>query len=665
MTQLPSTGINLEEILLLVVIVSNLAIGIFVFLRKPKNIIHQSFSLAVTGISFWSFGLVLTETQHHIERYTTLSLFGFLVLLSGFLLFAKTFPYGKIPHKSFFLHFIPIIFLAVLAPFNLIITKTDLLPTHPSTPTNGPLFPVFALVSLFVIVESIVLSVRSYLRSSGKARLQMNYLLFGLSVFLLSAGIFDILLPSVGFFELTFLGPISSIFYIGLTAYAIIRHELLDIRIVIQRSLIYTIVLILIVTVYLLLIVLFGLILGTTTDTSSIVSAGATTILGIGGLPIIQTYFERWSDSIFFKCPYNYAEVMHSLSRILHTNHEKNEIVAGATRILQETFKTNNVCFLFDTDIFTQTYPEARVAGFRNAYQPIMFEKSSIGVLTLGPKKSGDFYTQKDAQFLATFAVQAAIALTKAELYARVQNYSAHLERLVAERTDEIQKLQEEQKEAMITISHNLQTPLAIIRGELEILSDHSENPTQLLAVQKSIDRVSGFIRQLLRVVRFEHSLDQHEMTPIALKPLLQEQIDYFEVVAEDKHITLITDIADCGSILGNKKLLEELVTNIVANAMHYRSPLRDGHVTITLKKSGHLALLTISDNGAGISADDLPHIFDRFYRAPQNPASHTGSGLGLAIAKQIVTRHNGCIRVTSTLHEGTTFSIQFPILSQ
>ena len=492
----------------------------------------------------------------------------------------------------------------------------------------------------------------------------MNYLLFGLLVFLLSIGVFNIVLPSVGFFELSFLGPISSIFYIGLAAYAIIRHELLDIRIVIQRSLIYTIVLILIVTVYLLLITVFGLVLGTGTDSSIIVSAGATTVLGIGGVPIIQTYFERWSDSIFFKNPYSYAEVMHSLSRILHTNMEKSEIVAGATHILQKTFKTSTVCFLFDTDIFTQTHPEPRVAGFRNAYQPIVFEKNNIGVLTLGPKKSGDFYTQKDAQFLATFAVQAAIALNKAELYTRVRNYSAHLERLVRERTDEIQKLQEEQKEAMITISHNLQTPLAIIRGELELLSDHSENPTQLVAVQKSIDRVSEFIRQLLRVVRFEHSLDQHEMTPIALNPLLQEQIDYFEVVAEDKHITLSTEIENCGSILGNKKLLEELITNIVANAMHYCSPLRKGRVTITLKKSGSTVLLAIHDNGTGIAKDDLPHIFDRFYRAPQNPDGPTGSGLGLAIAKQIVARHNGSIHVVSTLGEGTTFSILFPKLS-
>ncbi len=660
-----SIGITLEELLLIVVIVLNLLIGIFVFARRPRNIVNQSFTLAVIGVSLWSLGIMLIVTNHQFEPFNQMATYGFFVLLTGFLVFAKTFPDGVNPNKHFFLVFIPLILLALTIPFHLIIQRAEFLAGGAIIPIQGPLFPEFSFISILMIVGSILLSIRAYKKSCGQARLQMNYLLFGLSVFLLTAGIFDVVLPAMGVFQLSFLGPASSIIFISLTAYAIIRHELLDIRIVIQRSLMYTIVLILIITVYLLLITLFGLILGATTDASIILSAGTTTALGITGMPIIQTYFQIWSDPIFFKNPYNYAEVVHSLSRILYTSLERNEIITRTAHILEEAFKASEVCFLFDTDLGTQIHQVPRVAGFYTAYQPIVFEKNIVGMLKLGPKKSGDAYTQKDAHLVATFAFQAAIALSKAELHEKVQNYSVHLEQLVTQRTNEIQKLQEEQKEAMITISHNLQTPLAVIRGEIELLSYHSENSGQLHIVQKSIDRVSGFIRQLLRVVRFEHSLDEHEMTAIALTPLLREQIDYFEVIAEDKNIHLSSKIEECGYIVGNKKLLEELITNLVANAMHYRAKNRTGKVLITLADTNSSITLTVSDNGIGIAENDIPHIFDRFYRAPQKPGSPAGSGLGLAIAKQIVASHSGSINVTSKLGEGTTFSIQFPKLSE
>ena len=658
-------GLTFAELLLIIVIVLNLAIGLFVLVSRPRHIINRSFALAVLGTSLWSLGLTLMAMTHQFAFYDKVTIYGFLILLTGFLLFARTFPNGEPLRKRFFFAFVPIIFLACVTPLNLIIQSADFSPDDNIVPTNGPLFPLFAIICIGTLVGSVILFIRTYRKALGVARQQMNYFVFGLIIFLLSAGLFDVFLPSIGIFQLNFLGPISSIIFIGLTAYAIVRHELLDIRIIIQRSLIYTVLLVIILSLYLGLIALFGLILGTTTNVPVVLSAGITMLLGIGGVPIIRTYFQKWSDAFFFKNPYDYAKVLHSLSRILYTSLEKDAIVSGATEILTNTFKTDYATFHFDAESRAHAASEPRIAGFRTAHQPIMFEDTCIGVLSLGPKKSSDAYTNKDAQLIATFAFQAAIALSKAELHAKVQEYNEHLTELVEERTNEIHELQEEQKDAMITISHNLQTPLAIIRAEIELLTDYSEHPDQLQAAQKSIDRVSGFIRQLLRVVRFEHSLDTHDMVPVSLSDLLREQIEYFEVMAEDKGIKLTTKIAEGCAVEGNKKLLDELVINIAANAMHYRSPIRRGRIAIELLDTYPTLTLTIRDNGIGIAEKDLPHIFDRFYRAPHGPDSPIGSGLGLAIAKQIVVRHHGSIDVSSTLGEGTTFSIQFPKLSR
>ncbi len=653
-----------EEIALLAVIALTFLIGLFVLIKQPRRLVNRAFFTVATGISMWGLGLVLLAETGIFNIFDKVTLYGFVIMLFGYVTFAQVFPRAEHTPKHFYYLFIPLGFIACILPFNLVI-KTAIVHADKSVqPVNGPLFPLFAAVCTAYVFLGLFLFVRTYVKAVGLARRQMNYLLLGLGLFIICAITFDVILPAFQIFGLNFLGPISSIALTGFSAYAIIRHRLMDIRVVIQRGLVFTIVLGIIIGTYIAGIELLGYFLGELANVGSILSAGATMVLGILFFRPLENYFRKVTDHIFFKDRYSYAEALHSLSRILYTSLSEREILDQATVILGKIFRTDDVSFVLDPEAVSAMTEADTSAGFETLSRAIMFDDRAIGVLRLGKKRSGDIYTKEDLQLVSTFAFQAAIALGKAKLHERVREYSTHLEDLVEKRTAEIKRLQEEQKEAMIDISHNLQTPLAIIRGELELLGGPTEEPEpeKLRSVRRSIDRISGFIRQLLRIARLEHSLDTVDMSVLDMQALLRAQADYFEVMAEDKGARIETRLERDIHIRGNKRLLEELFTNLVANAIAYRASERASVIRISLAKKDGAAVVTVRDNGIGIAPDDLTRIFDRFYRTAKEHGAEAGTGLGLAIVKEIVERHHGSIHAESTLGEGTTFTISFPL---
>lgn len=252
--------------------------------------------------------------------------------------------------------------------------------------------------------------------------------------------------------------------------------------------------------------------------------------------------------------------------------------------------------------------------------------------------------------------------LDKGRLYEKVEDYNAHLERLVLERTLEIKKLQEDQKQAMIDISHNLQTPLAVINDEIGLLSDLPIHAEKIKNVKRSIHQVSQFIRQLLHLAKLDHSAFRIEFSVVDLSSLLNEQIEYFEVMAGEKNVRIISSIKKKILIMGNKRLLQELLTNLISNAIKYRRKnLSESTITIALSVNQDEASLVVTDNGIGIAKEELPDIFTRFYRGSRKQNA-SGTGLGLAICKKIVEKHSGTISAESVVGKQTSFRVVVPL---
>ena len=147
----------------------------------------------------------------------------------------------------------------------------------------------------------------------------------------------------------------------------------------------------------------------------------------------------------------------------------------------------------------------------------------------------------------------------------------------------------------------------------------------------------------------------------MSLNELLEEQVKRLLPLARENGIEINLSMKEEVRVSGDSLKLQQVIYNVIDNAIKYTP--RGGEVETTLTRSGRRAVIRIADTGIGIPAEDLPHIFDRFYRVDKARSRATGgTGLGLSIVKQIVQMHGGDIRASSTEGKGTTFEIELPV---
>jgi heavy metal sensor kinase len=213
--------------------------------------------------------------------------------------------------------------------------------------------------------------------------------------------------------------------------------------------------------------------------------------------------------------------------------------------------------------------------------------------------------------------------------------------------------------------SHELQTPIAGMRVIVDMCGQGGRGVSERCALAADlatdVDRLSALVRdlRLLALADAGHLIDQVEQ--VDLTALVRESCDIVRAIAESKGITVSVDVLADLTIQGSALHLRRAVLNLAQNAVRY-SPARST-VQITVGRMDDEAVLAIVDEGCGIGPEDLPHVFERFYRADPARARDTGgSGLGLAIADQIVRSHGGRIEVTSALGIGSSFLIFLPI---
>jgi heavy metal sensor kinase len=210
--------------------------------------------------------------------------------------------------------------------------------------------------------------------------------------------------------------------------------------------------------------------------------------------------------------------------------------------------------------------------------------------------------------------------------------------------------------------SHELRTPLAILMGELEVALRSPKSSEQyrniLASAQEEVTRLSKVVRNLLEISRAESGQVKIDMEQLNISNLLNDICEDIELLAEEKSQSLETIIEPNILILGDGVRLHQAILNIIDNAVKY-TPIGGSVLVRLLKESGY-AVLRVSDTGIGIPEEDLPHIFDRFYRVDKARSQDVqGNGLGLAIVKWIIEAHHGTITVESIVNKGTIFTVR------
>lgn len=217
--------------------------------------------------------------------------------------------------------------------------------------------------------------------------------------------------------------------------------------------------------------------------------------------------------------------------------------------------------------------------------------------------------------------------------------------------------------------SHELRTPLTTMRTEIEVaLLDpesvtHAETIEILRSNVEEIDRMSKILTNLLNLASFDDATGGPKFKPTNLAELVQHSANRVQKTAAAKRIAVDARADEPLSVEGNSVALEEVVMNLLKNAVNYSPP--GGRVEISLSRKGGSAEIVVVDNGIGIAPDELHHVFEPFYRSERSLHMYkSGSGLGLPLVKEIVKRHHGTIHVESTPNKGTSITVQLPLVA-
>ncbi len=229
----------------------------------------------------------------------------------------------------------------------------------------------------------------------------------------------------------------------------------------------------------------------------------------------------------------------------------------------------------------------------------------------------------------------------------------------------EARNLQTMRRELIGNVSHELRTPIAGIKAMVETLRsgavDDKEAAKNFLArIDGEVDRLAQIVSELTELSRIETGRAQLKMKLVNLNSLIEEVISQLDPLAEKQGVTLSTAPApELPAIMVDEDRIRQTVINLVHNAVKFNRP--NGKVTVSTRVNADSIVVEVVDTGIGISQDDLPHVFERFYKADK-ARSGSGTGLGLAIAKHTVLAHGGDICVHSEEGRGSTFSFSLPL---
>ena len=231
----------------------------------------------------------------------------------------------------------------------------------------------------------------------------------------------------------------------------------------------------------------------------------------------------------------------------------------------------------------------------------------------------------------------------------------------------ELSGLEESRRSFVAAVSHELRSPLTSIRGYIDAMLDgtiqHDDMPKYLNVVRDEADRLTALVRDLLDMSRLESGRFPLQIAPFDANEVLRRALITFESRIEDKNIQVDVQLEnEHQNVLGDMERIRQVFNNLIDNALKFLTP--GGTLRITSHVKNRKCLFAIGNNGPRIQEEDLPHIFDRFYKADKAHTSGNGTGLGLAICRMIIQEHKEQINVTSG-EEWTEFTFELPTVQE
>ncbi len=564
----------------------------------------------------------------------------------------------------------------------------------------GPAIALYAVNLLGFMTAGFFVLIRKYRHSTGMLKKQLALFLGGVLISF-SIMTFTNFLAVILFQynQLAPFGPSGTLIMVATMAYAIIRHQFLDIKLLIVRSLAYTLLVSIVAFLYVgAVFFVEGFVSGRSTTLASLALPTLVGLVVTFSFQFLQRQIEKVTENIFYRKNYNRQKLLEKLTHIMASTLELEDVIRQVLTQVQETLKITRISVALIDDhrvklakavggqppqeperqamlqlaeyVFKETeqkvilleeMPESPLKDLMRNYGytvvlALIVKSELFGGLFLSDKSSGELYSSQDLEVMNILAPEFAVSIHNALSYAEVRSFNVRLKKEVEGATSELramnQRLENLDKlkdEFSSIASHQLRTPLGSMRWNIEMLlnEDYGELSAQVKQVLKQVNdsnsRMIVLVNDLLSVSRIDQGRLQNKPEPINCLPIIQSAVDEMMAEAKKRHITLTVQAIDFSmpQITVDPKLFREVIQNLLSNAVKYNVP--EGNVVVSLLELNHTLQICVADEGIGIPEKEQSHLFAKFFRAENAQLSQTeGTGLGLFVVKSYVESWNG-----------------------
>ncbi len=689
--------------LYLVIGLFSLGNGILVFVLRSEDVKARIF--------YWAFlafaSIIIISGGFYCLRKDWLSylpgiLYYFSYPLAPALLLHFSLHFSKIRSKisKFIIYFPALIFIVLFEATFLGTGLKSSIEIHRLYVSVLYAFRFYEFLFVFLSISCLIISYRKTALEEEQA--QIKWIFYGLFVGL---GPFILLrvLPQILKANPVISEELATMFLVFVPlgfAISIIRFKLMNIELVINRSIVYSILTVFTVSVYLFSVYLLQNIF------SKFFSTRETAVSVFGALVAAVAFhparkkIQNFVDKAFFRVSYDYKKSILSFNERVHKMVNSDHLADFFLLKINKTLPLDYLgIFVYaiqsgkheflirkngDKELDplpSLTFKSDKILAKKSAVRteenmdfskektleeknleiviPLSFRSIDLdGFLTIGKKKSRERFTRDDLELLLTMARELALNLERIRLQEEVFEERAEKEKL-----DELNRLK---TEFISSVSHELRTPMSSIRGLAEVLQagkikDKAKREELLNLVASESGRLSRFLHNIFDFGKIEQQAKTYDFKKIKIQPVIKEAIKFAQYRLESEGFRFRTRLIRKPLFLKiDEDAVKQALTNLLDNAIKYSSDTRE--IMIELLERKREVEIQVQDRGIGIPAEEQEKIFEGFYRhAEARDSNPKGVGLGLKIVKHIMKAHQGEIRVQSQPNKGSTFSLIFP----
>lgn len=706
--------LNLLNVIIAVGI--NIILAFVVYKNNPRSHTNVLLSLLCWVTSVWLVVMYVSLLPSVFPiNLLWIRLSIFLAVPQGMLFFllAHTLPGEKMRlNRGQFLIIVAIVTCVMgltLSPYAFTdITVVNNLPQ----PVSGPAIGLFALTMVLLSGSAIYILMTKYRRAVGLAREQYKFVLFG-TLIMLGLIISTVLIPVILFQLNSFIAfvPLYTLFFLGSTTYAIVKHRLMDIRLVVARTVSYTLLIGVFAVFYALLFAsLSSLFITAAIESRTIVVSTILAVIMAFTFQPLRRILEKITDSIFYKDHYDTNELLYELALIMASTLRLEDVTHGILKEILNKMRVLQGAFILTEkeqafDIKSEGYRKApafseeEIKLLSRSHSVILFDEleegdlktvlrnqelsvvvslntegEQVGLLILGGKQSGDIYSEQDLNLVEILASEAAVAIQNSKAYEEIRRFNITLQEEVDKATKDLQdanlKLQELDKlkdEFVSLASHELRTPMTAIKGSLSTIlegyaGDISKEARDFMtSAYNENDRLIRLVNNLLNISRIEAGRFTFTVTKVDMNKIITEIVHNLEIAAKEKNLFFkFVPQLQLPLVYADADKVREVIINLIGNALKFT---HKGGVTVAASTKDDKVVTSVADTGSGIAKEDQELLFKKFSQVQGNYTRQAGgTGLGLYISKQIVEGLKGKIWIESTLGKGSTFYFTLPI---